>query len=191
MISHPIKDRSGRFGLRGLPPLSGDRLGFLLGKRLDNSYHYFRRVAPAGMTPIEAVVVGPGGTWTLLRTGIGGRFRKRNGHWYRWSKGTESWIPWDARPVHDARLAGHRLELYLERATLPATVQACLVTDGGTDVSWERDQTPGIHVETDVEKLAAKISRDEVLTPAQVDRIVALLDPRQPLPRLATSSPPG
>jgi hypothetical protein len=30
-----------------------------------------------------------------------------------------------------------------------------------------------------------------VLTPAQVDRIVALLDPRQPLPRLATSSPQG
>jgi hypothetical protein len=191
MIQHPIKDRSGRFGFRGLPPLSGDRLGSLLGRRLDDSYHYFRNVAPAGMAPIEVVVVGPGGTWTLLRTGIGGRFRKRNGHWYRWNKTTDSWIPWDARPVHDARLAGHRLELYLERATLPATVEACLVTDGGTEIGWERDQTPGIHVDGDVDKLAARIARDEVLTPAQVDRIVALLDPRQPLPRLATSSSQG
>jgi hypothetical protein len=191
MISHPIKDRSGRFGLRGFSALSGDRLGSMLASRLDDGFHYFRNVAPAGMPPIEAVVVGRGGTWTLLRTGIGGRFRKRNGHWYRWSSATDSWIPWDAKPVHEARLAGHRLELYLERATLPATVEACLVTDGGTDVSWERDQTPGIHVEADVERLAAQISRDEVLTPAQVDRIVALLDPRQPLPRLATSSTQG
>ena len=191
MISHPIKDRSGRFGLRNFSSLSGDRLGSLLGNRLDDGYHYFRHVSPAGVTPIEAVVVGPGGTWTLHRTGIGGRYRKRNGHWYRWNTSTESWIPWDARPIHDARLAGHRLELYLARAPLPAVVEACLVTDGGTDVSWERDQTPGIHVEKDVERLAARIARDEVLTPAQVDRIVALLDPRQPMPRLATSSPPG
>ena len=191
MISHPIKDRSGRFSFRGLSSLSGDRLGSLLASRLDDGYHYFRNVSPAGMTPIEVVVVGPGGTWTLLRTGIGGRFRKRNGHWYRLNTSTESWIPWDAKPVHDARMAGHRLELYLERATLPAIVEACLVTDGGTDIGWERDQTPGVHVEKDVERLAAKISRDEVLTPAQVDRIVALLDPRQPMPRLATSSPPG
>jgi hypothetical protein len=35
------------------------------------------------------------------------------------------------------------------------------------------------------------MDRDEVLTAAQVDRIVALLDPRQPLPRLATSTPQG
>jgi hypothetical protein len=33
--------------------------------------------------------------------------------------------------------------------------------------------------------------RDEVLTDGQVDRIVALLDPRQPLPRLAPSTPQG
>ena len=36
-------------------------------------------------------------------------------------------------------------------------------------------------------ELASHIARDEVLTPAQVDRIAALLDPRQPLPQLATS----
>jgi hypothetical protein len=190
MIPHPIVNRSGRFGFR-LAPLGGDQLASTLGRRLDDGYHYFRNVSPGSMTPIEAVVVGPGGTWTMLRSGIGGRFRKRNGHWYRWNRSTESWIPWDARPVNEARLAGHRLELYLERAGLPAVVEACLLSEGGTEVSWERDQQPGIHVEPDVERLAARIARDQVLTAAQVDRIVALLDPRQPLPRLATSSPPG
>jgi hypothetical protein len=190
MIPHPIVNRSGRFSLR-LSPLGGDRLASALGRRLDDAYHYFRNVAPAGITPIETVVVGPGGTWAMLQANVGGRFRKRNGHWYRWNRSTESWIPWDARPVNEARLAGHRLELYLERAGLPAAVEACLLTDGGTEVTWERDQQPGIHVEPDVERLAVRIAREDVLTSAQVDRIVALLDPRQPLPLLATSSPPG
>lgn len=191
MILHPISQRSGRFGLRTLSPLGGDRLATALGRRLDDGYHYFRKVTPALMAPIEAVVVGPGGTWTVLRGSIGGRFRKRNGHWYTWNRSTESWIPWDAKPIHEARLAGHRLELYLERATLPAAVEACLIADAGMQISWDRDQQPGVHVESDLERLAARISRDEVLTPAQVDRIVALLDPRQPLARLATSTPPG
>jgi hypothetical protein len=190
MIPHPIVNRTGRFNLR-LSPLSGDRLATALGRRLDDGYHYFRNVSPPAMPPIEAVVVGPGGTWAMLRSSIGGRYRKRNGHWYRWNRSTESWIPWDARPVHEARLAGHRLELYLERANLPAVVQACLLPEGGTEVTWERDQQPGILVEPDVDRLTARIARDEVLTAAKVDRIVALLDPRQPLPRLATSSPPG
>jgi hypothetical protein len=190
MIAHPIKDRSGRFGLRGLSPFGGDRVASTLARRLDDRHHYFRRVAPAGMQPIEAVVVGPGGTWTLLHSDAHGRFRKRNGHWYAWNRSTESWVPWDAVPIHEARLAGHRLELYLERAAaLPVVVEACLITGPSTDVSWERDQQPGVAVETDLEKLAARIDRDEVLTPAQIDRIVALLDPRQPLPRLATSTP--
>jgi hypothetical protein len=100
-------------------------------------------------------------------------------------------MPWDAQPVHEARLAGHRLELYLERAALPVTVEACLLTDPGTEVSWERDQQPGVSVESDLERLATRMERNEVLTPAQIDRIVALLDPRQPLPRLATSTPQG
>jgi hypothetical protein len=190
MIPHPIVNRSGRFSLR-LSPLGGDRLASVLGRRLDDGYHYFRNVSPAAMPPIEALVVGPGGTWAIQRTSLGGRFRKRNGHWYRWNRSTDSWIPWDARPVHEARLAGHRLELYLERASLPAVVEACLHPEGGTEVTWERDQQPGIHVEPNLERLATRIARDEVLTAAQVDRIVALLDPRQPLPRLATSSPPG
>src|SRR5215208_2856308 len=129
MIPHPIVNRSGRFNLR-LSSIGGDRLATALGRRLDDGYHYFRNVAPAAMEPIEAVVVGPGGTWTMLRSSIGGRFRKRNGHWYRWNRSTESWIPWDARPAHEARLAGHRLELYLERAGLPAVVEACLLPEG-------------------------------------------------------------
>jgi hypothetical protein len=194
MIQHPIVTRSGRFSLR-LSPLGGDPLASTLARRLDDGYHYFRNVSPAGMSPgglpIQAVAVGPGGTWAMLRTSIGGRFRKRNGHWYHWNRSPDSWIPWDARPVDDARMAGHRLELYLERANLPAVVEACLLPEGGTEDNWERDQQPGIHVEPNVERLAARIARDEVLTPAQVDRIVALLDPRQPLPRLATSTPPG
>ena len=191
MISHPIKDRTSRFGFRGISPFGADRVASGLARRLDDRYHYFRHVAPGGMQPIEAVVVGPGGTWTLQRCTSGGRFRKRNGHWYAWNRQTESWVPWDALPVHEARLAGHRLELYLERAALSLVVEACLLTDPGTEVGWERDQQPGIIVESDLERLAARIDRDETLTPAQVDRIVALLDPRQPLPRLATSSPQG
>ena len=94
--------------------------------------------------------------------------------------------------MNEARLAGHRLELYLERATLPCAVEA---RAWSPSPAWRSagsaDQAPGIQVEGDLERLAARIVRDEVLTPAQVDRIVALLDPRQPLPRLATSSPQG
>ncbi|HET7141323.1 MAG TPA: hypothetical protein VFJ03_02455 [Candidatus Limnocylindria bacterium] len=191
MISHPIKDRNNRFGLRGMSPFGADRVAAGLSRRLDDRYHYFRHVAPGGAPPVEAVVVGPGGTWTLLRCTAHGRFRKRNGHWYTWNRSTESWVPWDAQPIHEARLAGHRLELYLERAALSLSVEAVLLVDPGTEVGWERDQQPGIGIESDLERLAARIDRDETLTPAQVDRIVALLDPRQPLPRLATSTPQG
>ncbi len=191
MILHPIHPRNSRFHLRSLPSLGSDRLAMILGRRLDDGYHYFRKVTPAGLAEIETVVVGPGGTWTIHRSSLHGRFRKRNGHWYRWSGSTSTWIPWDATPVNEARLAGHRLELYLERATQPCDVEAVLIPEAGMEVSWERDQAPGIHVDPDLEHLATQIARDEVLTPAQVDRIVALLDPRQPLPRLATSSPQG
>ena len=191
MIAHPLKDRSGRFGLRGISPFGADRVASGLARRLDDRYHYFHKVSPPGIPQIEAVVVGPGGIWTLLHTSIRGRFRKRNGHWYAWNRSTESWAPWDAMPLNEARLAGHRLELYLERAALSFHVDACLLTDPGTEISWERDQQPGVLVEGDLEHLAVRIDRDETLTPAQVDRIVALLDPRQPLPRLATSTPQG
>ena len=136
-------------------------------------------------------MVGPGGTWTILRAGQNGRFRKRNGHWYRWNRSTDSWIPWDARPVNEARLAGHRLELYLERATQPCVVEACWSRSPAWTSAGSGTRRPASTSRGDLERLAARITRDEVLTPAQVDRIVALLDPRQPLPRLATSSPQG
>jgi hypothetical protein len=191
MIIHTPAQRAGRFSIAKLQGLTGDHLAVALARHLDDGYHYVRRVAAGGIAPIDAVVVGPGGTWALTRVELRGRFRKRNGHWYAWSRSTESWIPWDARPVTEARMAGHRLELYLERATLPAVVEPCLVVLRTGEVGWDPDQRPGIHVHSKLDKLARRITRDEVLTPAQVDRIVALLDPRQPLPRLAPSTPHG
>jgi len=188
MILH-LTHRSRRLGLPALG--HGDQLAAGLGRRLDDGFHYFRGVVPGGMPPIDAVVVGPGGTWTLTAAQARGRFRRRNGHWYRWNRSTESWVPWDAVPVTTARLAGHRLELYLERAGLPATVEACLVPARGTEVAWDAGEQVGIRVEGEPDRLADLMARDEVLTPAQVDRIVALLDPRQPLPQLAPSAPHG
>lgn len=188
MIIHQPSTRTHRLAI---PGFAADRLATALARPLDDTYHYVRDVAAGGTPPIEAVVVGPGGTWALTTTRARGRFRKRNGHWYAWSRATESWIPWEPRPITEARLAGHRLELFLERATLPAIVEPCLLTGRNAEVDWEPDQRPGIHVQRDPERLAARIGRDEVLTPAQVDRIVALLDPRQPLPRLVTSSTGG
>jgi Nuclease-related domain len=171
-----------------LPRLAGDRVATSLSRRLDDGYHYVRDVTLGSGPQIGAVVVGPGGTWTLTRATLSGRVRHRNGHWYAWKRSTESWIPWDAQPIAEARLAGHRLELYLERAGLPAAVEACLITSRGVDVSWERSEPQSVHVESDLDRLAARIASDDVLSQAQVDRIVALLDPRQPLPRLAPST---
>jgi hypothetical protein len=190
MILHTPGSHS-RFGFRGLPALAPDRMAAGLGRHLDDGYHYVRHAAPSGMDAIEAVVVGPGGTWALTLAHERGRFRKRNGHWYRWNGSTESWIPWEASPITLTRLAGHRLELYLERAGQPSAVEACLIANDGVDVTWEPDQRPGVHVHSELTKLARRIVRDEVLTDSQVDRIVALLDPRQPLPRLAPSTPQG
>lgn len=191
MIIHPIPTRPNRFQIRGIAALAGDRLAPVLARRLDDGFHYFRGVRPAGAGPIDAVVVGPGGTWTLSRAELRDRVRKRNGHWYRWNRSTESWVPWDAVPVNEARLAGHRLELYLERAAISIVVEPCLLISGGGQITWDPDQRPGVHVHDEPERLAARIARDDVLEPSQVDRIVALLDPRQPLPRLVTSTPGG
>lgn len=190
MIIHPAAPRT-RLPFGRLAAFAPDRLATSLARSLDDRHHYVGHAAPAGTEPIDAVVVGPGGTWALTLAHEHGRFRKRNGHWYRWSRATDSWIPWDAVPVTVARLAGHRLELVLERAGLAATVEACLVTGPNVDVTWERDQRPGIHVHATPDELARSIVRDEILSDAQVDRIVALLDPRQPLARLAPSTPNG
>jgi hypothetical protein len=177
-----------------LPRPGGDRLSGPLARRLDDRYHYLRRVMAGGKEPIEAVVVGPGGTWALTLRARAGRYRKRNGHWYHWSAATESWIPWDAVPITTARLAGRRLEMYLERATLPSAVTACLAPPRGVEVEWDPGQRPGIQVIRDVDALAVRIAASGSLAKGQVERIVALLDPRQPLPRLTravrSSEPP-
>jgi hypothetical protein len=188
MIRHPVSSRSRRL----FDPFNRtDRLANVLERTLDDDFHWFRRVAPGGMEPIEAVVVGTGGTWTITHATERGRFRHRNGHWYRWNAGTESWVPWEPQVVNSARLAARRLSLYLERAAQPADVEAVLVPDAGAEVTSDPGDRLGILVEADAERLARRIARDEVLTPAQVDRIVALLDPRQPLPQLAATSPRG
>lgn len=188
MITHPTP-RSRRLGIPVLP--HGDRLAATLGRRLDDGWHWFRTVAPGGMEAIDAVLVGPGGTFALTTTGERGRHARRNGHWYRWNRGTESWVPWEAAPITTARLAGRRLTLYLERAALPAAVTAVLVPPSEMDVEVPRGDEIGVIVEADAERLASLASAEEVLSQQQVDRIVALLDPRQPLPRLAQATPGG
>jgi hypothetical protein len=188
MIVHSTS-RTRRLGIPGLP--HGDRLATALARRLDDGYHWFRSVTPGGMEAIDAVLVGPGGTFAITTSGDRGRHARRNGHWYRWNRSTESWVPWDAVPVTTSRLAGRRLSMYLERAALPAAVDAILVPPADMEVEVPRDERIGIVVEADPERLATLASAEEVLSQQQVDRIVALLDPRQPLPRLAQATPGG
>lgn len=175
----------------GLSSLVVDRLAAGLARDLDDGYHYLRRIPAGAGEPIDAVVVGPGGTWTITLSHERGRFMKRNGHWYRWNRSTESWVPWAAETITGARLAGHRLELHLDRAGVPATVDPVLFVSQEMQVECERSERAGVHVHDDLKRLSARIARDDRLSPAQVDRIVALLDPRQPLPRLVTSTPRG
>ncbi|MGI8998575.1 MAG: hypothetical protein ACR2GO_02565 [Candidatus Limnocylindria bacterium] len=170
---------------------SADRLAAALEHRLDDDYHWFRSIAPGGTEAIDAVIVGPGGTWTLTSVGERGRFTRRNGHWYRWNGSTDSWVPWDAAPITTARMAGRRLALYLERAGLPASVEAILMPPTEMDVVVEPRETIGLSIEADTTRLATLISAEVRLSQAQVDRIVTLLDPRQPLPRLAQATPRG
>ena len=188
MILHPAS-RSRRLGFPGLP--HADRLATELGRRLDDGYHWFRDISPGGIEAIDAVLVGPGGTWTLTTRGERGRFTRRNGHWYRWNRSTESWVPWDPAPVTEARLAARRLALYLERAGLPAAVEAVLLPPADMSVEVARGEDLGLVAEREPDRVAALVTAEERLSQAQVDRIVALLDPRQPLPRLAPSTPGG
>lgn len=188
MIIHTAS-RQRRLGILGLP--HQDRFAAGLGRRLDDGFHWFRSPAPGGMEPIDAILVGPGGTWAITTAGERGRFARRNGHWYRWNRATESWVPWDAVPVTAARLAGHRLSLWLERAGLPAAVNALLAPPVDMDVTSSPGDDLGIVVERDPDRLARLVSAEDRLSPQQVDRIVALLDPREPLPRLAQATPGG
>ena len=182
MIIHRHLSRLHRLAL---PTPAIDRLAASLGKHLDDRFHFLAGVMSGGRAALDAVVVGPGGTWAISIHAERGRFRKRNGHWYRWNRATESWVPWQAESISAARLAGHRLERYLERAMLPSAVEACLLTRRGVQIEWEAGQRPGVRIEREPEDLAARIARDASLSAGQVERIVALLDPRQPLPRLA------
>lgn len=188
MILHPAS-RSRRLGIPGLP--SSDRTAAALGRRLDDDHHWFRSIGPGGIEPIDAVIVGPGGTFALTLAGERGRFARRNAHWYRWNRSTESWVPWEATPITAARMAGRRLSLYLERAGLPASVDPILVPQSEMEVVSEPSDPIGVIVERDTDRVASLVSAEERLSQAQVDRIVALLDPRQPLPRLAPSTPRG
>ena len=188
MIRHP-SSRSNRGGLLNLG--GRDSLADGFARRLDDDWHWFRRVAVGGGEPIDAVVVGPGGSWTLTAAGERGRFARRNGHWYRWNRSTDSWVPWDPRPITDARLAARRLTLYLERAGLRGDVRAVLVPPADMSVEAAAADPIGILVEREVERIAPYLTAGLVLSQQQVDRIVALLDPRQPLPQLAPSTHGG
>lgn len=188
MIVHQVS-RTRRLGFAGIG--AGDRLATAVGRRLDDDWHWFRSVAPGGTEPIDVVIVGPGGTWSLTFRGERGRFAHRNGHWYRWNRATGSWVPWEAVPVTAARLAGRRLALYLERAALPSMVDAVLVPPHDMSIGWEPRGSAPFIVEREPDRLAAIVSAADRLTGQQVDRIVALLDPRQPLPQLAPSTPRG
>ncbi len=188
MILHPAS-RARRLGPFGLP--MGDRLARSLGQRLDDEWHWFRSVAPGGIEPIDGVLVGPGGTFALTLAGQRGRYARRNGHWYHWNRSTESWVPWEPAPITAARLAARRLALYLERAALPDAVSPVLLAPDGMSVEASRGEEIGVTVEREPDRLAALAVAEERLSRPQVDRIVALLDPRQPLPQLAPSTPHG
>jgi len=180
IIHQPAADPARLLGPWGRRP--ADRLATALGACLDDRFHFVRRPRVEG-TWLAGAVVGPGGTWTLADLAEAGRFRKRNGHWYRWNTSTDSWVPWEAGAVTEARLAGHRLERTLDRAGLPSAVEAVLVTGSRTTVTCDGGERAGVHVhaQSGAEELASRMSR-RILTPAQVGRIVALLDPRRPVP---------
>ena len=188
MIRHPSSNAP-RLGILSFS--SRDAIADAFGRRLDDDWHWFRHISPGGIEAIDVVLVGPGGTWAITTAGERGRLARRNGHWYRWNRGTESWVPWEAAPITATRLAARRLSLYLERAALPADVAAVLAPQVEMDVHAEPDDPLGLTVEREPERLVPLMTGQTVLTQPQVDRIVALLDPRQPLPQLAPSTPRG
>jgi hypothetical protein len=170
---------------------SRDPMADAFALRLDDDWHWFRQVSPGGIQAIDTVLVGPGGTWAITLAGERGRFARRNGPWYQWNRSTESWVPWEPAPITAARLAARRLSLYLERAGLPADVVAVLAPPAEMAVQVEPSDPIGLIVEREPERLTGRMTSEPLLSQQQVDRIVALLDPRQPLPQLAPSSHHG
>ena len=70
-------------------------------------------------------------------------------------------------------------------------MQAVVVARRGTTFEPDPDAGHGaaIHGLDELDALVERLAHEELLSAAQVDRIVALLDPRQPLPRLAPLAP--
>ena len=66
-----------------------------------------------------------------------------------------------------------------------------LLPPSGMEVVVDAAEPTGLTIEAELERVASRVSAEERLSQAQVDRIVALLDPRQPLPRLAQATPNG
>ena len=70
-------------------------------------------------------------------------------------------------------------------------MSAVLLPPAGMSVEAGHGERIGVEVEREPDRLASLAVAEERLSQPQVDRIVALLDPRQPLPRLAPSAPHG
>jgi hypothetical protein len=66
-----------------------------------------------------------------------------------------------------------------------------LVPSEAMSVQVEPGDAIGLVVEHEPERVTTLALAESILTQQQVDRIVALLDPRQPLPQLAPSTPRG
>ena len=84
----------------------------------------------------------------------------------------------------------HRITLIPGDGAGPELVDAAraVVEATGVEIEWDAGQRPGIQVIRDADALAAGITAGATLSKGQVDRIVALLDPRQPLPRLSRTA---
>jgi hypothetical protein len=93
--------------------------------------------------------------------------------------------------VTAARLAARRLSLLLERAGLPSDVGGVLLTGPDTEIASEPRDPIGLVVHHEPDRVGTQVSAEERLSQQQVDRIVALLDPREPLPRLVQATRGG
>ena len=158
MILHPITPRNSRFSLRSLSARRRSA-GHRLGRRLDDGYHYFRKVTPAGTAEIETIVVG--------RADVDHPARRPARPLQEAQRALVSLEPLDrlvdplGRAAGERGAAGGASPGAVPRARHPA-VRGRGGTAGpepGMAVSWERDQAPGIHIEGDLERLASRRPR--------------------------------